>query len=213
MFGEIFSQNSGFSRFMNFLWNVIVISILWFVCSIPVITIGAASTAAYYAMAKVVRHHTGAVSTEFFSAFRRNFTQATIFTVGYILVIFLLLLDCSLLYSGGTEDSMTLLCLIVALILMVVAHTQYLFPVLSRFEQSLFGHFRMAFVFVFRHLLTSIMVLVLLCAVLACIYLIPLSLLFVPGLALYLQTFPMEKILRKYAPPASEEDADKWYNQ
>ena len=40
MFGEIFSQNSSFSRFMNFLWNVIVISILWFVCSIPVITIG-----------------------------------------------------------------------------------------------------------------------------------------------------------------------------
>ena len=39
---ELFSLNGPYARAMKWLWNMLVISILWAVCCIPVFTIGAA---------------------------------------------------------------------------------------------------------------------------------------------------------------------------
>ena len=55
-----------------------LLSILWVVTSLPVITIGASTTALYYAVVKVIRNNEGYVWGEFWNGFRTNFKQATI---------------------------------------------------------------------------------------------------------------------------------------
>ena len=70
---SIFGIDSAYGRFMNKVGDIILLSILWIVCSLPVVTIGTAACAAYYTAAKVLRHHNGYVSKEFFRSFKRNF--------------------------------------------------------------------------------------------------------------------------------------------
>ena len=214
MFRDLFSMNGPYARFMNFLWNMIVISVLWLVCCIPVFTIGASTLAAYYSAAKVVRHHTGKVVSEFFSAFRLNFKQATLFTVLFGVVLYLLIVDCVYIYSD-TSIPLVVLYLFYFLVLVTVADAMYLFPCMSRFAMRNFQMFRTSAALLPRHFLTTILLLLLFLAVLLAVYLMPWGLLIFPGLGFWLQTYLMEPVLLSISPkpdPDSEE-AQKWYYQ
>lgn len=213
MLEELFSVDGPYARFMNWLWNMLVISVLWILCCIPVFTIGAASTAAYYAMAKCVRRHTGRVAAEFFSSFRSNLRQASVLTVIVGLILAIVLLECVYFYSDSSVP-LVLLYLFYFMTATVVACAIYLWPCLSRFAKSNFSLLRMAIILVFRHLMTTILLLLLLAAALFGVYLMPWGILIFPGLMTYLQTFLIEKILLKYsAKPADDDEAKKWYYQ
>lgn len=215
MSNNFFSQESTFSRFMNLLWSLIYISILWFVFSLPVITMGAATTAAYYAMAKVVRFKTGTIFQEFFRSFRANFKQATIFSLVYAIVFGFLIFDCTYFYNNEASYSLGFLYLFYGLILLLFASFMYLMPCLSRFADPMLQLVRMAVVMMFRNFLSTILLLALLAALLLGIYLMPWGVLVFPGAMLLAKTFVMEPILRKVTPKPEEEseEADKWYYQ
>ena len=74
---KFFSYDSKFTQLMLKLCYACYLNLLWFVCSLPIFTAGAATTALYYVCFKIVRdeeHHIGRL---FFRAFRDNFKQAT----------------------------------------------------------------------------------------------------------------------------------------
>ncbi len=75
---KLFSYESRFSQLLLKLCYACCLNLLWFVCSIPVFTIGAATTALYYASLKVVRDEDSHVGALFFRSFRENFRQATV---------------------------------------------------------------------------------------------------------------------------------------
>ena len=54
------------------------LNLLWFLCSLPVFTIGASTTALYAVTLKIVRGREGSLTRQFFQAFRENFRQATV---------------------------------------------------------------------------------------------------------------------------------------
>lgn len=214
MFRELFSANGIYARFMNFLWNMIAISVLWLICSIPIVTIGASSLAAYYAAAKCVRHHTGKVYAEFFSAFRKNFKQATVFTLVYLVVIALLVVDCVYIYSDASIP-LAVLYLFYFLVLIAFANAMVLFPCMSRFYMSNFRLFRQSVAILPRNLLAVLGMLLILITQVLLVYVMPWAILVLPGLGFWLRTFVMEPILLRLSPkpdPDSEE-AQKWYYQ
>ena len=62
---------------LSALIDLIWAGLLWLVCSLPLFTIGASSTALYYTVVKSIRHERGRVTSCFFRSFRSNFRQAT----------------------------------------------------------------------------------------------------------------------------------------
>lgn len=199
---------------MNWLWNVILLSILWLVCCIPVITIGAASTAAYYTASKVIRHHTGSIASEFFSSFRTNFRQSVSLTILFLFLLGVVLAECVLIYSDPSFP-LAFVYLFYVLALTVYGFSIYLWACLSRFSKTTFSFVSMSVVLVFRHLATTILLLLLHGMTFLAIFLMPWGVFFFPGICLYLQTFLMEKILLRYSPKVTEEDPEfqKWYYQ
>lgn len=214
MFENLFSPDGVYARVMNWFWSILVLSVLWVVCSLPVITVGAASTAAYYAAAKSIRHKTGKIHSEFFSSFRSNFRQSIPLTLIVLLLIATLAVECIYLYSDSRIPA-GVVALFIAMLSAVCAMASYLWACFSRFSLKNFSLFRMSVVLTFRHFLTTVILLLLFGACLAGIYVMPWGILVFPGLALYLSTYPMEKILRKYSPKVSGDDPEsqKWYYQ
>ena len=206
---NFFSNEGLFARFMNRLWDLICVSILWFFCSLPLFTLGAASTAAYYTCAKVLRHHNGHIFTEFFRSFRMNFRQSTVFTLISALVLAVLVLDCVYFYGDP------LLYLFYLMTVMVIGCMLWFFPLLSRFSMTLFRIFRTAAVVMFRYLFKTILLLILLFSVALGIYLMPWGILVFPGLGFWLGTYLTEPVLRACAPAPEEgsEESEKWYYQ
>ncbi len=214
MFKKVFSLNGAYARVMNWLWNVLVLSVLWIVCCLPVVTIGASSTAAYYAAAKVIRHQTGKIHSEFFASFRLNLRQAVLLTIPVLAVFVTVFLECIYLYSDPSVP-LAVLYLFYAMVLTILAFSTYLWACLSRFSQTSLQLVRMSAIMTFRFLITSILLLLLQIGVLLGIYLMPWGVLLFPGIGFFLQTFLMEKILLRFSPAVSEDDpeAQKWYYQ
>lgn len=62
--GSLFNLDNPIWRFMGKLVDVFILTLLWAVCCIPIITIGPASTAVYYVTLKLVRDEVGTLTME-----------------------------------------------------------------------------------------------------------------------------------------------------
>ena len=55
MFRSLFDPNSAFSRGMERVWTLVVLNVLWVLCSLPVVTIGPSTAALYQVLGKVMQ--------------------------------------------------------------------------------------------------------------------------------------------------------------
>lgn len=88
----IFSYESKISQLLIKLSYSCWLNILWGICSIPIFTMGAATTALYDVSLKIIRGEENSLTRQFFRSFRANFKQAT--------VLWLILLGAGLLLAG-----------------------------------------------------------------------------------------------------------------
>ena len=140
---RFFSYDSKFTQLMLKLCYACYLNLLWFVCSLPVFTAGAATTALYYVCLKIVRdeeHHVGRL---FFHAFRDNFKQAT--------ALWLIMLGAGLFLGGdmyivrhlrqsAAGSAAVLWTLVLAFLIAVsvvyVIVLTYLFPLMASVENT-----------------------------------------------------------------------------
>lgn len=74
---HFFSIDNAFFRIMTKVFYIFALSLLWLLCCIPIVTIGAANAALNAVMLRMVRDEDGYIIRSYFKAFRENFRQAT----------------------------------------------------------------------------------------------------------------------------------------
>lgn len=115
--------------------DLLLVNLLFVVCSLPVVTIGASATAMYYVLGRI-RRQEGTVTKDFFRSFRENFRQATLYW-GVLLLVALALYWNFRLISGWTGTLYSVM--MVSLILVswfAVSWGSLVFPLLSRFDST-----------------------------------------------------------------------------
>ena len=212
-YSGLFGSDTAFSRFMNLLFDILCVGILWIVFSLPLITAGASATAAYYAMAKCVRHKTGYVGREFLHSFRDNFRQSSLLTLAFYAVSAVLAIDLYYVWNHESGFNNALFVILLFIAFLVAGLTIYYCPLLSRFYKKNTGLIKTAFWMMFRFLPLTVVILFVFLAACVGVYLMPWALLVLPGVYLYALSFPMEYMLGKLMPPAEQEGEkeQKWY--
>lgn len=214
----IFRSDNLFFSCVEKICNLIVLSILWCICSITVIGIGPATAALYYAVVKTVRRERSYPAKEFFRALKDNWKKS-------ILAELILLLFCiAMLFTDvpylagmllkGQPPQVPLLLLFIVKVFLSAGIFLYIFPVFSRFEVETGKGFGFAVILLFRHGLSSILMLSILLATVFLAWQEPFFIILLPGVCAYLCSYPMEWILGKYLSPSEKEaDAskDQWY--
>ena len=115
--------------------DFLLVNLLFVVCSLPVVTIGASATAMYYVLGRI-RRQEGTVTKDFFRSFRENFRQASLYWGVLLLVAFALYWNFRLI-SGWTGTLYSVM--MVSLILVswfAVSWGSLVFPLLSRFDST-----------------------------------------------------------------------------
>ncbi|SEF50133.1 Protein of unknown function, DUF624 [Eubacterium ruminantium] len=211
----MFSPDSTFSRVMSTLLDILLIGILWLVCSLPLITITASTTAAYYAMAKVVRHKTGYLFKEYFRSFKANFKQSILPSVIFIAVVFILVIDVMYVWNNRSSLNDGLFVIMVGIGFLFLSSIVYFCPFLSRFTKKNFEIFRLSAFSAFRFLPITLAVIISVCVVSAATYLMPWAIVVFPGIFIFFITYPMEYVMKKYMkkPEAGSPEEDIWYFQ
>lgn len=178
---RIFNVDSPVMRFLSSFADLILVNILLILFSVPVVTAGAAFTAALRVTRDIMDDCASHLIRSFWDAFRENFKKATIVWIPHGIILTGLAMDFYsfqfLLDESGYKKAVVLLT--VLLVIMVGAGV-YLYMLISRFENSVFAHVKNALAMFFHYFLLSIP--------LACLNAVPVVL-FVVSPFLFIQTF------------------------
>ena len=135
---KLFSPDNPIIGVLNDLTDRIILGILWLICSIPIVTIGASSTAYCYAYNKHFKRKEGHVTKLFFHGFVTNFKQATIVWLVMVLVLICLGADCYFSWIALEAQPFfgVLLVIAIAIGIFVIMWSQYVFAYIARFEND-----------------------------------------------------------------------------
>lgn len=185
---NFFGIDSPFARGIGKLVQMLYVGVLWFVCSLPVVTVGAASTAMFEVLLKMEKDREGYLARSFFQAFGRNLKSATLVWLPILAaqVVFAVNLFYYGVFGGGTFLVQSVaFAILLGLSLLAGA---YAFPVLARFENTWRGTFRMVFQVAVRNAGWSVlMLLAQVFAVFVCWFFLYIPLLFFMGVVGYFQ--------------------------
>lgn len=140
MFRSMFNYDSPFWRFMGRLGDLMLLNFLWMLCSLPVISFGASTTALYYCMIKIILDEDNGMIRMFFKSFRQNFRQATVIWLILFLLGGLFTFDFyyfSKAFPEGSGIRIALLSVTGAFILLWGFVFLYVWPLLSRYENTI----------------------------------------------------------------------------
>ena len=128
-----FDMNNPVMRTLSTLADIVVLNLLTLVCSLPILTAGAALTALNDACIRLVRMEDGELARDYFRAFKANFKKATLLWLLFLAAALLVWFD--YLAALSYVPQMRVAVLAVALILLAVAF--YTFALLARYENRL----------------------------------------------------------------------------
>lgn len=201
--GGFFNLDGPFYKWGTEVADIMILSLLWLVCSIPIVTIGASTTALFYVYGKKVRKEDPYIVKPFFKSFKENFVQATILTFLLGLMALSGFLYYRIITSGQAPAWVQVLGLF--FIIQVIFVSLYLFPVLSRFEMTVKNIIITSFLFANKHFITSVLCGILfLVAVFLVVTLTPLSP-FAFGLYALVASFLFQRVFTKNIDAALKE--------
>lgn len=140
MLQGFFNYDNPIWRFVGRLGDMILLNVLWIMCSLPIFTIGASTTALYYCTLKIVRNEDYGDIKMFFKSFRLNFRQATLIWIPMLFIAGILVFDFNFFGKVMSESGALRIILQAVTIAMMVLWLflfMYVWPVLSRFENSI----------------------------------------------------------------------------
>ena len=196
----VFNPENRFWMFMDKVTDAVMISLLWLVCSLPVITMGAATTAVFQFTLHQVRDEEGYVWKSFFKAFRQNFRQATVLWLGGLAVGVFLAADlyfCLRIPVPGTLR-LALMAGIGCLGLVFLLTMMYVLPLIACFQVETKAAIRDSFVMAVGNLPVSLLILAVygVFFVLACYR--PGAAVFCVGLAIFVSSYLFHFVFRRY---------------
>lgn len=205
---SIFHFDGKLYRFLVKFWNIIWIGVLWIVFSIPVFTIGSASSAAYYAMMKAVRKGFDRPTHDFIKSFKENFKQGSLLTVIYGIIGALFVFAFLFYYHQPGDIALGMRWLFLILLLLYVSAVTICFIWLSRFVITIKRAITYPMILAVLHLKQTFGLVIFWIASAVILYwtyntpMFLFLLIFLPGFKCYADTFVMETLLMKYEPIA-----------
>ena len=217
--GKIFDMDNPFWQFMTKLFDLMMLNVLFIICSIPIFTIGASLTAMYYVTLKMVRNEESYIVKGFFKSFKQNFIQATLIWLIFLIAAAIVGVDLYItggsfgnLLSSGTLTSVMRVLLLVVVIFMLFTFS-FVFPLLAKFDNTVKNTIKNALLMSMRHFPTTIVCIVVLIADILLFYFpitVLLSIFLLFSVSAYICSGLFVKVFDNYIP---KEDTDVVVNE
>lgn len=199
--------------FLNLLGQLILLSILWTVCCLPIITVGASTVALYYTVVKVLRRNQDSLFAAFFREFRNNFLQSLninmVFLCYFGILAYFAIPRLSAARSGADIGFYAL----VGLAILGALPLSLVYPTISRFYHKGGSLVRFLLMVIGKHPHIVLGCTLLLAAGILLVLSNPAALLFVPGVVCYVQSLLLEPVFRKYSAADSDPNYEMWYGE
>ena len=162
---KFLSYDSPFGQLLLKLCYSCYLNLIWFICCIPIVTVGASTTALYYTSLKIVRGEDRAVARTFFRSFRENFRQSTVLWLILLVLGLVLAADGYIVYhlrassTGAIAVVWTLaLALLIAAAVVYMIVLLYVFPLVASVSNTNWAMLKNSFLIGTHYLFGTILV-------------------------------------------------------
>ena len=155
MFQGFFNYDNDIWRFIGRLADIMVLNLLWIVFSLPLLSFGISTTALYYCTLKIVKDEDDGNIRMFIRSFKKNWREGLIIWLILLPILLILLLDHRFfteVFSDNTVLRFFLRGITDALLLLWCFVFLYVWPLLSRYENSWKKTLILALLMSIRHL-------------------------------------------------------------
>lgn len=178
---KLFNPDSRIMIFLSRVADLVILNILWLVCCVPVVTIGASTTAMYHVIRHWQKDSVSSIVRDFFQSFKEDFKQATPVYLILLIPTAAVVMNAMMIFnpenSAAVPSYLLVIWFISALILLFIS--SFVYPVMAFFADSIFKTLRNAMVLALANLPRTILISIL--------NLLPVILLFV-NLSFFLQS-------------------------
>lgn len=119
------------------IWDIVLINILFIVCSIPIVTIGPAFTAMHHVTLRIVKGNNPGTFRTFFRAFKQNFKQSFVVWIISLICIIILLANIEFLKAMNTSFASFLYYATYIILIFIIVMNLYIHPVIAAFEGTI----------------------------------------------------------------------------
>ncbi len=130
-----YNEKSKLLNFINRLLDILLLNILWIVSCLPIITVGAATTAAYSVLLKMLTDEEGYIARSFFKEFKLNFKKSTCIWILQAVLLYALYLDYQIVTKTETPSIVLLIISIISTVLVFTGFL-YVYPLTARYENT-----------------------------------------------------------------------------
>lgn len=207
--GSLFNLDNPIMVFLGKVADLIILNIVALICCIPIVTAGASLTGMYYVTLKMVKKEEGYIIKGFFKSFKENFKQATI--IWLIALVLGIVFSADIYILNNTQASFTkyLYIAVCAVGIFYLFTVLYVFPVLSRFDNTIKNTIKNSFLMSVLSAPKTILMVLIQLIPLAAVWFIPAAtpIVFMLGMSLpaYLCSMLFVGIFKKFE-PSEEED-------
>lgn len=198
----MFKLDSPLMNFLNKVADIMILNAMFLLCSIPVITIGASFSAAYYMGYKMVKNEESYIARGFFKAFKENFRQATAIWVIVLIVIGILVADYRIILYSGIEFAQWIRVSTVTVTLVIAMCVVFVFALQARYTNTVKNTIKNSFLMALSHLPTAFLLIAVYAVPVVIFYFIPQILpalvLLSMGAVLYFKSFLLLRVFTKY---------------
>ena len=205
---RLFGMDSPLMVALMKIGDLLCLSVLWLVFSLPIFTIGASSTALYAAVFYCLRRNEAGVWKHFWKAFRENFKRSTLAWLIELLVLAVLMLDAavfrSIKLSGGAMGNLYWAALFLGAV--GLTWTAYVAAYAARFNGGVREILRFGLVLLRLHPIKALGVMLPILAGLALCLMVPFMVLLLPAVVCWVCNYSLEQVFRLHMQP---EDLEK----
>ncbi|MDE6619809.1 MAG: DUF624 domain-containing protein [Lachnospiraceae bacterium] len=198
----MFKLDSPLMNFLNKVADIMILNFMFLVFCIPVFTIGAAFSAAYYMGFKMVKNEETYIVKGFWKAFKENFKQGTVIWLILLAILALLTADYRIIAYSGIEFARWIRIAVVTVTMVVLMGVVFMFPLQARFINPVKNTIKNAFLMALSHLPTAFLLVAIYAVPVIVLYFIPQSLpiliLLTFGLVIYVKSFLLLRVFKKY---------------
>lgn len=200
--GNLFNLEGPVMSALSKIADLVWLNILALICCIPIFTIGASLTSVYYVTLKMVKNEESYITRSFFKSFRENFKQSTIIWLIMLLLISIFGMDFYIYTTGALDLPMPVMVIIGFFAILCSLAFVYIFPVLSRFENTVKNTIVNSFIMAVAHFPKTFLMLIINILPIIIVLLIPQAfpVLFLAGISgvAYLCSLLLRGIFLKY---------------
>lgn len=129
-------------RALGKIGDMICLNVMWLICCIPIITIGASTTALYTVMLRMVKNEEGYIFRGFLKAFKSNFKQSTLIWLILLLLGIVWTVDFRVAGFMPGMAGIILSAIFLALGFILLSVMIYIFPLTARYENGIKATFK-----------------------------------------------------------------------